>query len=175
VGTPDDGGRLPPRDLTGEQICTERDFREREGSAGRRATDDGRRKHWTTDDRSAGRRTTEAPDDGAGDVTDRRQISELGGLGSVGITGRRTTEAPDDGRRKRRKTDDGAGDVTDRRQISELGGLGSVGITGRRTADDGCAGRRTTHDGRRTTDDGFSRSVRREISERERERSSGEI
>jgi hypothetical protein len=50
--------------------------------------------------RSGKRRTTEL---GAGDVTDRRQISELGGLGSVGITGRRTTEAPDDGRRSTEK------------------------------------------------------------------------
>lgn len=105
MGTPDDGGRLPPRDLTGEQICTERDFREREGSAGRRATDDG----------STGRRSR------------RRHWPE------ANFRTRRT------GQRWNHRTTDG----------------------GRRVS-------RTTDDARRTTDDGFSRFVRREISERER-------
>jgi hypothetical protein len=114
VGTPDDGGRLPPRDLTGEQIFTERDFRDREGSAGRRATDDGEGRR-TTEAPDDGRRKRRKTDDGAGDVTDRRQISELGGLGSVGITGRRTA---DDGCAGRRTTDDGFSRSV-RREISE--------------------------------------------------------
>jgi hypothetical protein len=98
VGTPDDGGRLPPRDLTGEQIFTERDFRDREGSAGRRATDDGE-----------GRRTTEAPDDGsAGRWTTEPATSLTGGKFQNSEDwaalespddGRRTTGAPDDGQR----------------------------------------------------------------------------
>jgi len=132
VGTPDDGGRLPPRDLTGEQICTERDFREREGSAGRRTADDG----------CAGRRTTGSPEDWAALDGGRRVLQR---------TGQRWNHRTTDGGRRVRRT---TGSPEDWAALE--------------SPDDGCAGRRTTDGGRRTTDDGFSRSVRREISERER-------
>jgi len=57
VGTPDDGGRLPPREkpatsLTGEQICTGREG-ERERAE---APDNGRRRR-APDDGTAGRRS----------------------------------------------------------------------------------------------------------------------